>query len=82
MSIVSDFLRHRGQAYRRLFQGVHSETVLADLAKFCRANVSTFNPDPRLEGILQGRREVWLRIAQHLNLTEEQLQQHFNPNGE
>ncbi|MEO2141048.1 MAG: hypothetical protein ABGX63_02585 [bacterium] len=77
-----DFLRHRGQAYTRLFQGVHSEVVLADLAKFCRANESTFNPDPRLEGVLQGRREVWLRIANHLNLTEDELQAHFNPQGE
>jgi|SRR6185437_11673169 len=45
--------------------------VLEDLAKFCRANESTFNPDARIEGLLQGRREVWLRIAQHMNLTDE-----------
>tara|TARA_R110000751_G_scaffold2075_7_gene11218 strand:+ start:4879 stop:5118 length:240 start_codon:yes stop_codon:yes gene_type:complete len=77
-----DFLRHRGQAYSRLFQGVHAEVVLADLAKFCRANESTFSPDPRAEGILQGRREVWLRISKHLNLTEDELQQHFNPTGD
>ncbi len=76
---AKDFLRTRGQAYRNTFKGIHAETVIEDLAKFCRANESTFNTDPRLEGILQGRREVWLRITQHLNLTEDELWSFFNP---
>ena len=76
---AKDFLRSRGQAYRQVFKGVHSDKVLADLAKFCRANETTFNADARVEGILQGRREVWLRITAHLNLTEDELWSHFNP---
>ena len=75
---VKDFLVTRGQAYRRVFSGIYSDRVLNDLAGFCRADKSTFHSDPRIEGILQGRREVWLRIAAHLNLTEEQLWSHFN----
>ena len=75
---AQDFLRTRGQAYRRTFKGIYGERVLADLAKFCRANESTFDKDPRVEGILQGRREVWLRIAQHLKLTEDELWSYFN----
>tara|TARA_R100001377_G_C3162307_1_gene100112 strand:+ start:536 stop:796 length:261 start_codon:yes stop_codon:yes gene_type:complete len=79
---AKDFLRTRGQAYRLVFKGVHAETVMTDLAKFCRANESTFHKDPRVEGIMQGRREVWLRIAVHLNLTEDQLWHYFNPRQE
>jgi hypothetical protein len=56
--------------------------VLADLARFCRADESTFNADPRVEGVLQGRREVWLRIAKHLNLTPDELVRYFNPTGD
>ena len=79
---VKDFLVIRGQAYRKTFQTIYGERVLSDLAKFCRANESTFTPDPRAEGILQGRREVWLRISKHLNLSEDELQSYFNPQGE
>jgi hypothetical protein len=47
--------------------------VLRDLARFCRANKSTFNADPRVHAVLEGRREVWLRIQQHLKLDSETL---------
>lgn len=49
--------------------------VLADLAKFCRAGESTFHPDPRIAANLDGRREVFLHIAQFLNLPVEQIVQ-------
>jgi hypothetical protein len=78
---VKDFLVTRAQAYKRTFNGIYGERVLIDLASFCRANESTFNPDARAEGVLQGRREVWLRISKHLNLTEDELQAYFNPQG-
>jgi hypothetical protein len=79
---VKNFLVTRGQAYRKTFKTIYGERVLIDLARFCRANESTFNPDARAEGVLQGRREVWLRISKHLNLTEDELQVYFNPQGE
>jgi len=82
VDVVREFLVTRGQAYRKTFKNVYGERVLIDLARFCRANESTFVPDPRAEGVLQGRREVWLRISKHLNLTEDQLQDYFNPQGE
>ena len=47
--------------------------VLDDLKKFCRANRSTFHSDQRMSDILIGRREVYLRIVQHLNMEPEQL---------
>jgi len=82
LDAVKEFLVTRGQAYRQTFKSTYGERVLTDLAWFCRADASTFDPDPRIEGVLQGRREVWLRIAKHLNLSPDELQRHFNPQGE
>ena len=69
------FLQSRQASYRRVFSPEipGSQEVLKDLAKFCRANQSTFLPDARGHAVLEGRREVWLRIQQHLNLSEEEL---------
>lgn len=75
-------LRKRKYAYRRLFLGddglnADGEVVLADLAKFCRANSSTavVSPvsravDPIATAMAEGRREVFLRISAHLHLEE------------
>lgn len=67
------FLAERRTDYIRTFDTPHGAKVLADLAKFCRARESTFHTDPRVHALAEGRREVWLRIAQHLNLTDEML---------
>jgi hypothetical protein len=69
------FLFRRQAAYRQTFAGPVPAKVLTDLARFCRADSSTFSPDPHVAARLDGRREVWLRIAQHLNLTQEQMWQ-------
>jgi hypothetical protein len=75
-------LRRRRYAYRRLFLGENGlnadgQTVLADLAKFCRANSSTAvvspisrSVDPIATAMAEGRREVWLRIMAHLHLED------------
>lgn len=63
-----DFLRGRRAAYRKI-----PADVLADLAQFCRAYQSCFNIDPRVHARLEGRRDVWLHIQQHIKLTDEQL---------
>ncbi len=69
-----DVLRNRKRAYLDTFkQDLASEAVLTDLAQFCRAGKSTFDPDPRVHALLEGRKEVWLRIANHMNLTEDEL---------
>lgn len=67
------FLASRRTAYVRTFEGPEAEKVLADLARFCRAAETTFHADPRVHAVAEGRREVWLRIAKHLNLSDEQL---------
>jgi hypothetical protein len=73
----------RKYAYRRLFLGDNGlnsdgQTVLADLAKFCKATSSTavVSPvsrqvDPIASALAEGRREVWLRIMAHLHLEEK-----------
>lgn len=67
------FLSRRRTAYVKTFSGPFGEEVLADLAKFCRANQTTFHADPRVHAVAEGRREVFLRIQQHLQLTDDQL---------
>ncbi len=68
-------VRSRSFAYRRTFalDNPAAQQVLGDLSKFCRAHVSTFHRDDRIHAVLEGRREVWLRIQEYLNLTEEQI---------
>lgn len=77
-----DFLKRRRLAYNLTFRrdNYAGQEVLSDLAKFCRANESTFHPDPRIAAMLDGRREVWLRITNHLNLSSEQLFALYNGN--
>lgn len=62
-------------AYHRVFDkdSVHTNEVLRDLARFCRAHQTTFHQDPRIHAVLEGRREVWLKIEEHLQLTMEQI---------
>ena len=72
------FLFRRQQAYRTTFQGPVANIVLKDMAKFCRAHESTANPDPHIAARLDGRRELWLRVQHHLNLTQEQLWALYN----
>lgn len=62
-------------AYNRVFDknSVHTETVLKDLARFCRAHTTTYNPDARIHAVLEGRREVWLRIQERLQMTTEEI---------
>lgn len=75
ISIAKNFLMDRKRAYQFTFkkEDVAAKAVLKDLAKFCRANKSTFHKDPRAHAILEGRREVWLRIENYLNLTPDEL---------
>lgn len=77
----------RRQAYRRKFLrddgralDVDAEVILADLAKFCRLHKSTaiYAPlrgviDPIASARADGRREVILRILEHLHLDDRHL---------
>jgi hypothetical protein len=65
-----DYLRGKRAVYRQI-----PAPVLADLAVFCRAYQSCFDPNDRLHARAEGRRDVWLFIQKHLKLTDEQLYQ-------
>jgi hypothetical protein len=79
MGVLDDtisFLRGRKRAYQLTFQlGQPANViVLEDLAKFCRAAESCVIPGDRDRSlVLEGRREVFLRITQHMHLQPEQL---------
>lgn len=71
---IIDYIRPRKRAYQLAFGSPAGQDVLRDLAVFCRANDSAAVPgDDARTYILVGRREVFLRIQQHLNLSSEQL---------
>jgi hypothetical protein len=65
----------RKTAYQLTFdtESESVKTVLRDLAKFCRANKSCFHADPRIHAVIEGRREVFLRIIEHLNMTPDEF---------
>lgn len=67
------YLMTRRMRYLKVFDNTNGEFVLADLAKFCRANQSTAHGDPQVAARLDGRREVWLRIQHHLKLSPDDL---------
>lgn len=73
MSKAQEFLAERRTDYIRTFNTPAGQKVMEDLARFCRAHESTFHADPRIHAALEGRREVWLRIQQHLQLSDDQL---------
>lgn len=71
-----DRLRLRKRAYREIVlgpPGTASHEFLTDIAKFCRAFETTWSEDARHHARLEGRREVWLRIQQHIHLEPEQM---------
>lgn len=68
-----DMMQARKRAYTLALRSPAGAEVLADLALFCRANATAFHPDPRVHAALEGRREVWLRIQDCLNLSPEEM---------
>ncbi|MCA9340118.1 MAG: hypothetical protein KDA17_04360 [Candidatus Saccharibacteria bacterium] len=74
-----DLIRRRKQAYAHTFKDGDrfASDVLADLSKFCRGGETTFHIDQRFNDVLQGRREVFLRICNHLGLDERELYEKF-----
>ncbi len=70
---LKNFIFRRQHAYKVTFDGPLAEEVLRDLATFCRAAETTFHEDERVGQALNGRREVWLRIQNHLKLTQDEI---------
>jgi hypothetical protein len=74
MTLLNLFFRKRHAAYRNTFNNPEGRKVLADLRRFCRATLPTADVNNVHTTYLQeGRREVFLRIMAHLQLTEEDV---------
>ena len=75
------FLAGRAGSYRRTFakENGDAQRVLKDLASFCRAHDTVFRGTERETGVLIGRQEVWLRIMQHMKLTDDELWALYGP---
>jgi len=68
------FLVGDAEAFRVTISGVYAERVLADLRRYCNATRPTFDPhNERISAFREGRRDVWLRIAAFLQVTEDQV---------
>jgi hypothetical protein len=71
---LTEILGDRQRAYLLAFKESAGAAVLADLAVFCRANETCVIPGDRDRTyVLEGRREVYLRIRDHLDRTTEEL---------
>jgi len=74
--MLNPLLRPRRAAYAKTFNTPEGRKVLADLKRFCRASVPTADVNNiHTTYLLEGRREVWLRIASMLQLTDEDVVQ-------
>jgi hypothetical protein len=75
MSQTLVFLGLRKKSYQSVFgpAGAAGSEAMKDLASFCFAAKTTADPNRDLSLIKQGRREVWLRICEHLHLQPEEL---------
>ena len=68
------FQMRRMSAYKNTFSNPEGQKVLADLARFCRALEPTADvSNPNVTYLLEGRREVFLRILAHLKLDVEDI---------
>lgn len=72
---ASEHLGRRKANYQLTFSTPAGKLALKDLARFCRASETTFHPTQcaRTHAMLEGRRQVYLRITEHLNFTPEEL---------
>lgn len=71
---VLDAYTNRKLAYQLTFSEGHGKTVLDDLERFCRAYMTCVVPGDRDQTfVLEGQRNVWLRIKQFLELTPQEL---------
>jgi hypothetical protein len=74
---LRDVLVRKRRAYARAFAGQDGKVVLADLARFCHAQRTTFVPgDPNGSAQLEGRRQVFIRIREFVDMTEVEIRRY------
>lgn len=76
---LSAYIRRRQAAYKNVFTVGETnaddlEFVMLDMAAFCRAYSPTFHPtNPKIQDLLEGRREVYQRIMDYTRLSHDTL---------
>lgn len=72
---VKEEIRLMKQAYQTVLGDASPAvmTVLKDLREFCRADETCFHPDARIHAVLEGRREVFLKISNYLTKTTDDI---------
>lgn len=67
--------KSRSRDYTAIFNTDSGQRALADLKRFCYATQPTACPEnPYVTYLREGRREVWLRIAYYMKLTDEDIE--------
>lgn len=61
------------RAYQFVFAAPDGKIVLADLAAYCGARKSTFDPDARKHAHNAGKRDVFLRIQEFSTLSLDEI---------
>lgn len=72
---LRQLMKERQRAYSEVFgnQNAANKLVLEDLKRFCRFSASTFHVEPAIHALLEGRREVILRIDDYCNMSIDEL---------
>ena len=74
MPLTWGLFSETNKAYRQLRYQPAGQLILADLAKFCKANVNTYVRGDQYETAFnEGKRAVWNRIQAVLHLTDDEL---------
>jgi len=69
-----DLIRTKRRDYQLCFGSPAGTQVLKDLARFCRATETCVVPGDRDRTlVLEGRREVWLKIEQYICMDAQTL---------
>ena len=67
-----EFWTQQKQAFNRAFMPVDGP-LMKDFIRFCRWKATIASPEPNLIYMMEGRRQVLIRVFQHLELDVEAL---------
>lgn len=69
---IDDLVRLK-RSYREVFSSPAGKRVLRDLAKACHAATTTFDENPNEQSRKEGKRQIFLRIQNMINVPDEEV---------